>query len=147
MTPPVATTFNVPTDLLEVIDLYTDDGELDRVDVTRYLKEDSGAGTPSVYIQTGHAIRMRPVPDADTTLYLAYYGLEPELTVDADENYWTRVAVDAFAYGAAALAADYYEDERLAGFEGKFQLAVGELQRADRALRRRGQRRRLRWRR
>lgn len=120
--------FRVPVDFIELIDLYTDHGELNRVDVPSYLRTYAGAGCPRVFLQTGHDIRMRPVPDADTTLYLHYYGVEPELTVDVDENYWTRAAVDALAYGAVALAADFYEDERLAGFEQKFQLSLQELQ-------------------
>lgn len=119
--------FRVPVDLLEVIDLYTDCGELQRVDLTQFLKEDNCVGTPRVFMQTGHSIRMRPYPDADTTVYLSYYGVEPELTADTDENYWTLAAVDALAYGSVALAADFYEDERLAGFEQKFQLALNEL--------------------
>lgn len=119
--------FRVPEDMLELIDIYTDNGELERVDVSKWLTVDSGVGTPTVFVQTGHAIRMRPVPDADTTIYLLYYGVEPELVVDADENYWTRATVDALAYASAALAADYYEDERLQGFEAKFQASLSEI--------------------
>jgi hypothetical protein len=48
--------------------------------------------------------------------------------VDVDENYWTRATVDALTYGAVALAADYYEDERLQGFEAKFQNSLQEIQ-------------------
>lgn len=119
--------FRVPVDFLELIDLYTDNGELDRVGVPQFLQADSGNGTPEVFIQTGHDIRMRPIPSADTVLYLNYYGVEPELAADSDENYWTRAAVDALTYAAVALAADYYEDERLQGFEGKFQSSLAEI--------------------
>jgi hypothetical protein len=48
--------------------------------------------------------------------------------VDVDENYWTRATVDALAYGAVALAADYFEDERLAGFEASSRTALQEIQ-------------------
>lgn len=119
--------FRVPSDFIELIDLYTDHGELSRVDVSQWLKVPNTSGCPRVFIQTGHDIRMRPYPDAETTVYLRYYGVEPELVVDADDNYWTRAAVDAFVYGAVALAADYYEDERLQGFEAKFQSALQEI--------------------
>jgi hypothetical protein len=120
--------FRLPTDFLELIDLYTDNGPLNRVDVAQWLKVYSGAGCPQVFLQTGHDMRMRPIPDATTTLYLHYYGLEPELVTDVDENYWTRATVDALTYGAVALAADYYEDERLQGFEAKFQNSLQEIQ-------------------
>lgn len=120
--------FRVPSDFLELIDLYTDDGELNRVDVPRWLKVCNNLGCPQVFIQTGHDIRMRPYPPADKTIYLHYYGVEPELVVDADENYWSRAALDALVYGAVALAADFYEDERLQGFEAKFQSSLQELE-------------------
>jgi hypothetical protein len=120
--------FRVPADYLELIDLYSDCGKLNRVDVAQWLKVPTQLGNPTVFIQTAHDIRMRPIPDATTTIYLNYYGVEPELVVDADDNYWTRAAVDAFAYGATALAADFFEDERLTGFEAKFQSALQEIQ-------------------
>lgn len=120
--------FRVPADFIELISIYTDHGSLDRLDVPQWLRVYSGSGCPTAFMQTGHDIRMRPVPDAATTIYLHYYGVEPELAVDVDENYWTRAAVDALAYGAVALAADFYEDERLAGFEQKFQLSLQEIQ-------------------
>lgn len=120
--------FRVPSDLLELIDLYTDHGELSRVDIPVWLRQLNAVGCPKVFVQTGHEIRMRPYPDAATTIYLRYYGIEPELAVDEDENYWTRATVDALVYGAVALAADYYEDERLQGFEAKFQSALAEIQ-------------------
>lgn len=119
--------FRVPIDYLELIDLFTDNGELSRVDVSQWLKQPNQVGVPKVFLQTGHDIRMRPYPDDATTIYLNYYGVEPELVVDADENYWSRATLDAFAYGAAALAADFFEDERLAGFEQKFQLSLQEI--------------------
>jgi hypothetical protein len=120
--------FQVPSDYLELSDLYTDHGKLSRVDVTRWLQHPNEVGVPKVFQQTGHVIRMRPFPDAATTVYLNYYGVEPELVVDADENYWSRSTVDAFAYGAVALAADYFEDERLAEFENKFQVSIAEIE-------------------
>lgn len=119
--------FRVPNDYLELIELYHDDGQLSRVDVAEWLRYPSTLGCPQVFIQTGHDIRMRPYPDAARTLYLGYYGTEPELVDDSDENYWTLSAVDALVYGAAALAGDYFEDERLARYEDKFQSALAEM--------------------
>lgn len=120
--------FRVPSDFLELIDLFTEDGQLERVDTSEWLRNDDAVGIPRVFTQNQHRIRMRPYPDADTEMWLAYYGTEPELEVDVAENYWTTAAVDAFAYGAASLAGDYFEDERLSRFEAKFLSALGELQ-------------------
>jgi hypothetical protein len=119
--------FRVPVDFLELCDLFTEEGELRRVDVTEWLRHDNGSGTPRVFIQTGHDLRVRPIPAADQTINLRYYGVEPELVTPTDENYWTTAAVDALVYAAASLAGDFYEDERLARFEEKFQSALGEL--------------------
>lgn len=119
--------FRIPTDYLEHIGMFTDYGLIRRVDLTEFLRTTNGPGTPEVFIQTGHTFRMRPYPDADTQIYLNYYGTEPELENDASENYWTLSSVDAFCYAAAALAGDYFEDERLARFEDKFQSALAEL--------------------
>ena len=116
--------FRVPSDYLELIDLFTDNGELQRVDVREWLRHDAGSGIPRVFIQTGHELRMRPFPSADTTIYLRYYGTEPELVTDEDENYWTISSVDALVYAAAALAGDYFEDERLGQFEQRFQASL-----------------------
>lgn len=121
--------FRVPQDFLELVDIYTEDGgQMYRVDTSEWLRYSDVLGTPQVFIQTGHIIRMRPYPSADTTVYMIYYGTAPELVVDSSENYWTIAAVDAFAYAAASLAADYFEDERLMRFEQKFRDALGELQ-------------------
>jgi hypothetical protein len=121
--------FRVPTDFLEIVDIYTSDGgEMARVDTSEWLRHSDTSGTPEVFVQTGHVIRMRPYPSADTTVYLLYYGTAPELVTNEDENYWSIAAVDAFAYAAASLAADYYEDERLMRFEQKFRDALSELQ-------------------
>ena len=120
--------FRVPSDFLKLIDLYTDDGKIKRKDVAQWLKFPNLQGVPEAFIQTGHDIRMRPFPPAATVIYLHYYGVEPELVADSDSNYWTSATVDAFAYAAVALAADFFEDERLAGFEAKFQLSKSEIE-------------------
>lgn len=119
--------FRVPEDLLELAELYTDHGQVNRVDLRTWLRAYDGQGCPKVFLQTGHNIRMRPYPDSATTIYLLYYGTEPDLVADTDENYWSRAALDGLVYGAVALAADYYEDERLGSFEEKFQSALQEL--------------------
>lgn len=121
--------FRVPTDFLEIVDLYTEDGgEMQRVDTSEWLRHTDNLGSPAVFVQTGHVIRMRPWPSDETTVYMLYYGTDSELVTDEDQNEWTISAVDAFAYGAASLAADYYEDERLMRFEQKFRDSLSELQ-------------------
>jgi hypothetical protein len=125
--------FIVPTDLLETIDLYSGSKELQRVDMAQYLKVMEGIGEPSVFLQTGHSILLRPQPGSGVPMFLRYYSAMPKLQVNSDDNLWSITAVDALVYGAASLAGDFYEDERLQRFEQKFETAISELQ--DQALR------------
>lgn len=119
--------FRVPIDYLELIDLFSPDGELERVDMTRYLKHSPSPGTPKVFVQTGHDIRMRPYPATTDTLYLRYFGCEPPLADPLDTNQWAVCASDALIYGAAEYAADHFEDERLGRFSSRFKEAITEL--------------------
>jgi len=117
----------LPVDYLELMNLFHDDGELERVDMGRYLKRQAITGVPTVFVQTGHELRMRPFPSTDSTMYLQYYGCEPVLKDDLDRNQWSEAAADALIYGAAAMAADHFEDERQDRFESRFTNAVTEL--------------------
>lgn len=127
-TPPRADgVFRVPLDYLELVDLFTDHGQLERVDTSSYLRQPAAPGTPRVFMQTGHDIRMRPFPATTDTMFLRYYGCEAQLVEDTQTNNWTICAQDALLYGAAEYAADYYEDERLPRFAGRFEQAVTEL--------------------
>jgi hypothetical protein len=120
--------FRVPADYLELIELFSDTRELERVDMGRYLATPASGGDPCLFVQTGHDLRMRPAPATTDTLHLRYYGVEPALDADADTNHWTLSASDALIYGAAEYAADHFEDERLQRFADRFALAVQELQ-------------------
>lgn len=119
--------FRVPIDYLELIDLFTDHGQLERVDTAQWLRVPALVGTPTVFMQTGHDIRMRKFPEPTTTLYLRYFGCEPQLVEEDQTNQWTLCANDALFYGAAEYAADHFEDERLPRFAQRFETAVAEL--------------------
>lgn len=121
--------FTVPDDFLQIISLYSGETEVERVGMPRFIRvPESATGVPTVFMQTGHSIRMRPIPPTDTTLYLLYFGTADVLSEDEDENEWTTACSDALLYGAAVYAADHFEDERLDRFEGRFSQALMELQ-------------------
>jgi hypothetical protein len=127
-TPPRADgVFRVPVDYLELIDLFTDHGEVARVDTSSYLRQPATQGIPRVFMQTGHDIRMRPFPSTSELMFLRYFGCEPKLVQETQTNQWTICAQDALLYGAAEYAADYFEDERLPRFASRFEQAVTEL--------------------
>lgn len=121
--------FTVPSDYLELINLYSGTVELERVDMSRFIRVPAAeVGTPRYFVQTGHTIRMRPLPEEGTEFYLHYYGTEPVLDNDLDENAWTIAAVDALLYGAAENACRHYEDERLDSYKVDFLRALGDIQ-------------------
>lgn len=119
--------FRVPTDYLELIEIFTDNCEIERVDMGRYLRSLANTGTPKVFVQTGHDIRLRPYPATTDNLYLRYYGCEPQLVDEGQTNQWSLCATDALLYGAAEFAADHFEDERLPRFADRFATAISEL--------------------
>ncbi|MGE8142278.1 phage adaptor protein [Novosphingobium sp. NPDC080210] len=120
--------FRVPVDYLELIDIFTDNGELERVDMGLYLKTPASGGIPRVFVQTGHDFRMRPAPATTDTVYLRYYAAEPALVTDSDTNHWTVSTPDALLYAAAEYAADHFEDERLPRFAERYGICAQELQ-------------------
>lgn len=119
--------FRLPTDFLELADLWYDDTEVERSDTRTWLKYPETIGRPKVFIQTGNDIRMRPWPADDDTLYMRYYAAQPQLEVDGDENVWTYAATDALVYGAAEYACEYFEDERIDRFSARFDKSMVEL--------------------
>ncbi|MFC0686471.1 phage adaptor protein [Novosphingobium clariflavum] len=119
--------FRVPPDYLEMIELFTDHGQLERVDTSYWLKRPKTLGVPECFIQTGHDIRMRPYPKPDETIYLRYYGMDAQLQNDAQTNVWATACADALIYGAAEYAADHYEDERLQRFAQRYGVCIQEL--------------------
>jgi hypothetical protein len=125
--------FLLPNDFLEMQTLYTEDNcgghEMARVPLDQLTQiPGTAVGTPCRFTQIGGQIRMRPVPLATTTIYLRYYGTAAPLNVDTDENEWSVSCIDALVYGAAELAADHFEDERLPRFAQRFKEALGEIQ-------------------
>jgi hypothetical protein len=120
-------TFNLPTDFLELCDLWSGNKEIVRVDTSTWLKYPEATGEPSVFIQTGRDCRIRPAPTNDTELSMRYYSSQPALTTDVQENIWTASAVDALVYGACVYACDFFEDERVDRFAQRFDIAHAEL--------------------
>lgn len=121
--------FNVPRDLLEIVDIWTDGGtELERVDTSEYLRRGTAQAIPTCFFQSGRAVHVRPTPAAGTQFTMRYYAAQPRLSAPADDNIWSVSAIDALVYGAAELAGDYFEDERLARYAEKFNTALLELE-------------------
>ncbi|API58524.1 hypothetical protein BSL82_03715 [Tardibacter chloracetimidivorans] len=118
---------DLPTDFLELANLYVDDVELEQVDMRRFLTWTKYGLTPKVFVKIRGQYKFRPEPAEGTVVSLHYYGAEDRMVTDADENMWAQAAEDAVLYGAAELAADFYEDERLSRFADKSAECAAEL--------------------
>lgn len=100
----------VPGNFLETINLFTDERELDQVDLSTFLRMDN-SGPPTHFVRVANRWLLRPTPASGTQVHVHYYAQSERLTDDLDANVWTRAAPNAVVYTAAALAADFFQME------------------------------------
>ncbi|TFU06162.1 hypothetical protein EUV02_03890 [Polymorphobacter arshaanensis] len=122
----ITNAIRIPRDYLELMNFFTDDNELEQCDISRFLKTED-CGTPRLFIKVGDRWMIKPKPQADSTVYLNYFSQTDALVADTDNNPWTLACTNAVLYGAAELAADFFEDERAARFQAKNQQYRDEL--------------------
>lgn len=119
----------LPSDFLEIISVYLDGTELQRVPMSRFrpLAANPYAGNPTIFTRQQQNLLLYPQPSSgDLVLY--YYGEFAPMTLNTDENALAAVASDLIIYGALSFAADFYLDERGPLFEEKFNQFLMELQ-------------------
>lgn len=125
-----STTFVVlPSDFLEIIDLYYDKTSLIRVPMNEILtfKEANESGTPKFFSREDESLLIYPTPTSGS-LKLNYYGQFADMTSDSDENALALSSSDLIIYGMLTYASDYYLDERGPVFEQKYQQFLAEIQ-------------------
>lgn len=125
-----STTFVVlPSDFLEIIDLYYDKTSLSRVPMNEILtfKEANESGTPKFFSREDENLLIYPSPTSGS-LKLNYYGQFADMTSDSDENALALSSSDLIIYGMLTYASDYYLDERGPVFEQKYQQFLAEIQ-------------------
>ena len=125
-----ATTFlMVPSDFLEILDLYSDDNNLQRQPLAKMVEMEKGGenGTPRFFCREGEKFRIYPYPTTGSVV-LNYYASFPAMTADSDSIDLGLVASDLITYGALSYASDYFLDERGQLFEAKYQSFIMELQ-------------------
>lgn len=125
-----STTFVIlPSDFLEIIDLYYDKTSLSRVPMNEILtfKEANESGTPKFFSREDENLLIYPSPTSGS-LKLNYYGQFADMTSDSDENALALSSSDLIIYGMLTYASDYYLDERGPVFEQKYQQFLAEIQ-------------------
>ena len=119
----------LPQDFLEIISLYQDHTELQRVPMSKFREVATNvlAGNPQVFVRQQQEIRLHPQPTSgDLVLY--YYGEFAPMVSNTDENNLAAVAPDLIIYAGLTYAADYYLDERRDVFETKYNQFLTEIQ-------------------
>lgn len=97
------------------------------------FQADLPAGTTAYWTLRNDTIWLCPEPDTATTLELLYYAKIPSLTEDDDTNWVLANFPDAYLYGAAAEAAQYYADDNLSDrYAIRFQAALEGIRSASR---------------
>jgi len=122
-------TLVMPSDLLEVIELYYDGNSLTRIplhEMVQYQKTGE-LGSPRFFCREQGNIKIHPMPSTGN-LYLNYYAEQDPLASDSDTNMLTNIASDLLTYTALSYAADYFLDERGAIFDQKSGSFLAEIQ-------------------
>ena len=103
----------LPNDFLEIISLYYEDTELQRIPMSKYraVAVSTIQGSPTTFIRQQQNLFLHPEP-ASGSLVLYYYAEFAPMVQDTDENTLAAVAHDLIIYAALTYAADFYLDER-----------------------------------
>jgi hypothetical protein len=97
----------------------------------------SETGPPTEKYAVDHAseeIVVGPYPDtlAYYTIEFIYYGYTPDMSDDADTNFWTTTGWEALLYGALVEASGYlFNDARLVIWQAKYLESVKSVKKAD----------------
>lgn len=119
----------IPSDFLEIIDIYHGNTNLTRVPLSTLVEYKAGqeGGIPRYFAREGDEFLIYPYPSSGV-LKLNYYAQFDEMVNDSDENDLAIIGTDLITYGALAYASDYFLDERGQLFEGRYQQFIAELQ-------------------
>lgn len=101
----------IPAAYIELINLFTDKGELEQRDLNAWQGLQDVGGVPTHFVKIADRFLLKPTPAPGTKVYLHYYGETPRPQNDDDEVVWTKSGFLATLYTAAALAADFYQME------------------------------------
>ena len=117
----------LPQDFLEIISLYANEYEIQRITMDKYreLQQNALTGKPKYFVREQQKLLLYPTPKTGD-IFLYYYGEFPALSANTDTNNLTTVASDLVIYAALTYAADYYLDERSGVFEQKYNQFLNE---------------------
>jgi hypothetical protein len=125
----LASEITLPTDFLEIISLYANEYELQRITMSKYreLANNAYEGKPQFFVREQEKLKLFPQPTSGT-ISLYYYGEFDAMTQDSDENILAKIAPDLIIYSGLTYAAPYYLDQRSEIFEQRYTQFLAELQ-------------------
>jgi hypothetical protein len=118
----------IPQDFLSMKHMYSGDILMSNKDLAHFLRLPKEFGQPRYYTRVAGSFLVKPAVPLDIPVYLIYYGAQPELVADTDTNLFTTVLADLLIYCALAFAADYFVDDRVTGFESKYETLYAEVE-------------------
>lgn len=124
----------IPSDYLELIDLYQGDiyanttaTKLKKLELGEFIRK-GVTGETKYYTRIQGKWYLKDNPGAGETITAYYYGDLATLENDEDTDPLLEIAHDVFLYAAMYYAADHFSDERASAFAAKFPELLNELQ-------------------
>ena len=124
---------NLPTDWLETINIYIDDGTpieyASVAEIARQkVKTNDTAGKPRYYTINSGQMEFYPTPDDSYNIEMIYQARIPAMTEDSDYNWLLTYYPDAYLYGSLLHSAPYLsEDARLAVWAQLYSATIANL--------------------
>lgn len=118
----------LPQDFLSLKHLYSGDTLLANKDLSHFLRLPKDVGPPQFYCRVAASFLIKPSVPLDTSVYMIYYGSQPELVNDTDTNLFTTVLSDLLIYCTLVFASDYFVDDRVTGFETRYGILFSEVE-------------------
>lgn len=125
-------TFQVPNDLLQIMDLYVNGVPIQKKALRQLMLERSRCGDivdqPRMYARVGASIFLYPTMPPNSEMILAYYGEFSPLVDDSSENEVTTALPDLLTYAALAFAGGYFKMDQAAMWEQTYEGLLAEVQ-------------------
>jgi hypothetical protein len=122
------TNIQLPSDYLELKEILVDMNALEKVSSRALLGMSKATGTPQYYSRISDRMVIAPAAQKGSEVVILYYGEFANLPADGSTNGLTEAAPDLLVYGALSLAGDYFEHDKRAEWEGRYQDILASVQ-------------------
>mgnify|MGYP007032652411 CR=1 FL=1 len=119
----------IPSDFLEVKDVFYDYDPLTRVSLSEIHRRADRSGDPEMFARETYRLRLYPTPASygDSELRMIYYYDVGRLTSTNTSHVMLELAPELYLYAALVEAADFLGTGQRDAYEAKYQMAYGRL--------------------